>query len=207
LVMARKSPAAILKSKGLIPKDWNPAKLNRGQKSWVTKLTRKPAKDKPAGPLFQLIRHPDEYSFVKAATRGTKKTLKGAGYTVTNGKAIVRTGKGGSASYRNGKLTTNGQRKTEVWFAGHKDFLKKLAKAKKRKLRPNQVWTQQIGNSPPGHHYRSLEDLERYVSNIDEWAHRADARDHVSLVLITENRSHIIMSLSTNENDEDEGEE
>lgn len=88
-------------------------------------------------------------------------------------------------------IVTNSERKIELWFANSKNFTKALAKAHKRKLKPNQVWAFHIGDRINNVQYKNLNDMLHYLGSKQDW-HSPDATSYISLVLITENRRHII---------------
>lgn len=104
----------------------------------------------------------------------------------------MHTGTGGKVRRRGDKLEIyTPERKLEVWFANSKNFLKSVEKARKRKLKPNQVWGFHIGNRVNNVQHRDFEQLMHYLSEKEDW-HSPDATDYISLVLITENRRHIV---------------
>lgn len=165
-------------------------KLSRGQKSWVTKQSKT---------FSEVIKKPSEFSTISAKTKTHKSQAQAAGLPVTNGKAVVKVGKGGHVRRRGDKIVIkNDERKVEAWFANSATFKKELDRARKRKLEPNQVWAFKIGDNVNNVNFRDLNQLLHYLGDKDDW-HTEDgsAPDHVSLVLITVNRSHIIASLAT----------
>lgn len=79
----------------------------------------------------------------------------------------------------------------ELWFANARSFKETVDKARKRKLRPNQVWGFNIGNRINSVQERDFNRLLRYLDDKDDW-HSPSATDHISLVLITENRRNVV---------------
>lgn len=201
--MAKKSPASILKSKGLIPKEWDLRSLSRGQKSWVTKLTQKAhervdkktgeIKQVPRGKFADVVLKPKEFSTIKAAGKKRQAQARAAGLPTANNRALVHTGKGGKVRRRGDKLEINDAtgRKIEVWFANSDNFQRAYEKARKRKLKRNQVWAFHIGNRVNNVQYQNLDDLMFYLTEKDDW-HSDGATDYISLVLITEGRPDVI---------------
>ena len=176
----------------MIPSDWNLRKLSRGQKSWITKLSR-PASIDPktgnaigAGRFRSLIEHPSHYSAVKVK-RGQRQALARSNIPVVNGKAILKRGREGNA-----KITNHGKyididlpnEKRRIYLSRHVDFLKTLETLKKRKLKNGQFWMASIGDKEPfGFQFEALGDLMAYMKNI-KWESES-ARNYVNLVLIT----------------------
>lgn len=212
--MGKKSPAKILKEKGLIPKDWDLRKpLSTGQKSWITKQSKT---------YSQLIARPQDFS-VKRVSNANAKILRESGVKTQGNRAIVpkgyrrmikdpTTGKAriikdqAKVSIRNGKMTIKKAHQTEtVYLKGGPDFLNQLEKLYKKKLKPNQAWALKIGNSPTMRTVRpDLKELIAYARDID--FHSQDALNHVSLVLITSNSPGLVERPDDLEDDED-GEE
>lgn len=93
----------------------------------------------------------------------------------------------------------------DVWFATGKNFKRTIANAHKRKLKPNQVWAFNVGYHTNHVQYKNLDDMLHYLDAKDDW-HSPDATEHVSLVLITENRRHIIARLGEQAPEEGEDE-
>lgn len=77
--MAKKSPAKILKDKGLIPSRWDLRSLSSGQKSWLTKqLNRYEA----------VVEKPSKFT-ARTYSDATAKKLKAAGYFGEGNKILI----------------------------------------------------------------------------------------------------------------------
>lgn len=170
--MSKKSPAKVLKDKGLIPKEWDLRKsLTTGQKSWITKQSKT---------FAQLVRRPDDFT-VKTVKPSTEKELKRAGYRVSRGRAVIPN-QGGKARINVRKITTgkgkNKKTRAELRLMfDHKseriilesgpDFLGRLSKLKPKKLRQNQAYALKIGgNQIANRTFDSLGELQIYLSNM-----------------------------------------
>jgi hypothetical protein len=184
----KKSPARILRSKGLIPADWNLRSLTRGQKSYVTKQTKK---------FASVIRRPDDY-VARRAGASTLKQLKAANFPVHNGKALIYTPPGDSVSVAKGKITFTRKRQQErVLLQGAPDFLRALEKLPTKKLPRGQYVGIKIGNSPVIATFHSLADLQHYALAKRQFSEKELAT--ASIVIIDTNRGY--------ENDGEEDEE
>lgn len=195
--MAKKSPAKILKEKGLIPKDWDLRKpLTTGQKSWITKQSKTYA---------QLIRRPGDFS-IKRVSDATAKSLKSSGYKVSGNRAVIPN-KGGKVKVTRGRVTIEKPHQTEqVILKGGPDFLRKLEGLYKRKLKPNQAWALKIGDSPTIHTLRpSLRELIAYARTIN--FNSPSGSNHVSLVLVTVKGPGLVDHMRDDDNDEFEGDD
>jgi len=158
--------------------------LSRGQKSWITKQSKT---------FSEVLKSPGEFSTIKAKSKKHKAQAKSAGLPVTNNRAVVRVGAGGHVRRKGDKIVvTNPERRFDMWFANSKNFEKELARARKRKLKRNQVWGFHIGDRVNNVHYRNLDHLLYYLENKTDW-HSEDTTEYISLVLITEGRPDVII--------------
>lgn len=155
--------------------------LSRGQKSWITKQSRT---------FSEVIKRPSEFSTIKVSTRKQKSEARSAGLPVTNSRAIVKTGKGGSVRRRKGGMIihlSDGGTK-EVWFASADNFKDVVDSSLKREIGPNQLWSFQIGNNESSGQWTNLYQMMFYLSNEIELKDE-DAGEQISLVLTTVTRN------------------
>lgn len=200
--MSKKSPAKLLKEKGLIPKGWDLRKpLTSGQKSWITKQSKVHA---------QLIKRPGDFT-IRRVGNATAKQLKASGYKVENNRAIIHS-KQSNVRIKRGEIEIQRPHQTErVILKGGPDFLRQLQNLDKRKLAPNQAYGLKIGDSPTINTIRpSLRELIQYARNLN--FHSAGGQNHVSIVLITVRGPGLVGHANPDlddddDQDEDEGED
>lgn len=155
--------------------------LSRGQKSWVTKQSRT---------FSEVLKRPAEFSIIKVSTRKQKTQARVAGLPVTNNRAVVKTGKGGSVRRRKGGMIihlSDGGTK-EVWFASADNFKEVIDSSLKREIGPNQLWSFQIGNNESSGQWPNLYQMMFYLSNEIELKDE-DTGSEISLVLTTVTRN------------------
>ncbi len=195
--MAKKSPAKILKGKGLIPKHWDLRRpLSIGQKSWITKQSNKYA---------QLIRRPEDFA-IKRVGKSSREILKKSGYAIEGNKAIIPA-KGAKVRVKGGALEFVRPHQTErVILKGGPDFLRQVEKLYSKKLKRNQAWALKIGDSPTINTLRpDLRELIAYARTLN--FHSPSGSNHVSLVLVTVNGPGLIGHASEDDEDSDEWDE
>lgn len=184
-----KSPARVLRDKGLIPREWNLTKLTSGQKSRISFLLN----EKKNPHVAAILKHPDRY-VVRDVGKETAANLKRAGYQVNKaGRALIYT--------RDAKVTvnklgvtfrSNGMR-SKVLLMSRPDFLARVEAIRRNERQwggriPGRRYALKVGNSPRFNTtYPTLNELLAYARARDKagW-HSDDARDHISLVVIDE---------------------
>lgn len=136
-----------------------------------------------------MLKRPSEFSTIKVPTRKQKGEARAAGLPVTNGRAVVKTGKGGTVRRRKGgmiiHMSDGGTR--EVWFASADNFHQVVADSLKRKIGPNQLWSFQIGNNDSSGQWTNLYQMMFYLDK--ELEMKEDDEESISLVLTTVTRN------------------
>lgn len=175
-----KSPASILKAKRLIPKEWDLRKpLSPGQKSWITKQSKKYA---------QVIRRPDEFS-IRRVSKSTAKTLKETGFAVEGNRAIIPTRKQ-KVSVKGGRVVIRRPRETWVVVVPPgPNLMERIAayKAKAKPLKPNQAYSIQLGPIAFGN--RAWPSLDRLEDEMARYLERRDFEQWAAVVLVTVERN------------------
>jgi hypothetical protein len=173
--MAKKSPARILRSKGLIPGDWNLRQLTRGQKSYITKQAKR---------YSDVLRNPGDY-VSRRVSQSTAKLLKGAQYTVKGQRVLLHTPGADKVSVARGKVKFIRQRQSEtVLLQNAPDFLRQLENLGDMNARlPRGTYVGfKIGDSQVIGTFDSVADAYNYATNRRMFTGR-DA-EKVALVLI-----------------------
>jgi hypothetical protein len=179
--MAKKSPARILRSKGLIPGDWNLTQLTGGQKSYITKQAKR---------YSDVVRNPEDY-VSRRVSQSTAKLLKGAQYTVKGQRVLLHTPGADKVSIARGKVRFVRQRQSEtVLLQSSPDFLRQLERLDdiKAELPPGQYVGFKIGDSQVIGTFKTIEEAYYYATGTRGVDHRRgfegmDAQS-VALVLI-----------------------
>lgn len=170
-----KSPARVLRSKGLIPRDWNLRQLTPSQKGYVTKQSKK---------FAQVLKRPGDYVSRKAAP-STLKKLKLADYPVAHGRVLLHVPGKDRVSIARGQVTFKRARQTErVLLQSSPDFLAELEQLGnlKRRLPKGHFVGFKIGNSQVIGTFHSVADAYQYATTTRGFSGK-DA-DNVALVLI-----------------------
>ena len=175
--MAKKSPGAVLKAKGLIPSEWNLRKLSRGQKSWVTKQAKT---------FSEVVKKPKE--FITLPTRGGKQKQQAiaAGMRVTNGRAVIHAPTGGRARRVGDKIVVKSSEvEKEYFFATPGNFLEMLAECRTREpLKRNQTWGMSIDGNQLNKQFKSIDALEFYSWHMD--LESEENQTMIAIILITD---------------------
>jgi hypothetical protein len=178
--MSKKSPAKILKEKGLIPKEWDLRKpLSKGQKSWITKQSTKYA---------QLVKRPGDFT-IKRVGKSTAQNLKSQGYAIERNKAVIPTKNGAKARILRGNVEIVRPHQTErIMFRLTPETMPRFERLMKKRLKKNQAWALRIGENPLNTETSNsispdLKWLWNYAVNFR--GHSPDAKNHMYLVLIT----------------------
>lgn len=180
--MAKKSPGSILKAKGLIPREWNLRYLSPGQKSWVTKQTKK---------FSEVVRRPDEFTTIPTKTRKQKAQAKGAGLPVTNNRAVVKATK--AKRNKDGTLSIEKSDSFEEVFPINADnFNEVMRHLHTVKLEKNQVWRVQIGGHYMNQSFRNLYELQHYLLNDMDFEDDDYSGVYIAIVLVTVKRAQYV---------------
>jgi hypothetical protein len=183
--MAKKSAKSILKSKGLIPKEWNLRHLTGGQKSWITKQAKKYA---------AVIENPSKFeSRVYGKAKAAK--LKEAGYFGEGNHILIPNFGDKTARTRVSEDTvtitrvdSKGRAVIEkVYLHSGPELLKRLQKQFSKPLGKGEYWSLKVGDNntflEAGE--KTLSELMRYGSRIS-FQGNGDAKEwavhHVHLV-------------------------
>lgn len=173
----------------MIPKDWNLKELNRGQKSWITKLAN--------GKFKELVKRPGEFTSIKVSTKEQKHKARSAGLPVVNGRAFTKA----KSVRRNalGELTVTRQSGTveHVYYADSSNFLEQYDRLSKIELAPNQLWKLRIEGNLMAHGFRSFDELIQYArgnTDMDLWNDEDEdfAQLDVAFVIVTVDRPNVV---------------
>ena len=175
--MAKKSPASILKSKGLIPKTWDLRSLTDYKKRIIRKR---------ANEYQEVIKYPEKFQARKYSKEKAAKLLD-AGYSGV-GRYILIPNRGGTTV----KTTVNkdtvtidrGDRIETVYLSTGKMFLAGLQRKFDKPLGSGEYWAFKVGdnNTFLMNHHKDLRQLMKYGETINFT--NPQAKNYVHLVKI-----------------------
>jgi len=175
--MAKKSPASILKSKGLIPKDWDLRSLT----DYKRRVIRKRANE-----YAEVIKYPEKFKSRVYKPEKANRLLD-AGFSGV-GQHILIPNRGGTTLSTHVKADTvtidRGDRIETVYLSNGRNFLRNLQRKFDKPLGPGEYWAFKVGdnNTFLQNHHKDLRQLMRYGESIQFT--NADAKNYVHLVKI-----------------------
>jgi hypothetical protein len=163
-----KKALKILRSKGLVPKDWKVSQITDYKKRQLRKT---------AIQYSNVIEKPKDYDSRKVSAKTAEK-MKSAGYVVTGnartGTRVLLPAKGvDNQRIRNGKLIITRKKRIEtVYLTGGIDLLESLAERMNgQELKDNEFWTLKIGSRMAfmEQQFQSIEDTIDYYYAVEAY--------------------------------------
>lgn len=148
---------SLLKDLDILPKSWGRGELNRGQKSYITRLEKK---------FADYIDSPNKYEMKRAGEK-TIKNFSDAGYLTQGNRALIprpRNTKTIRIVKGNLKFQMRDGEERTIYVATGKKAIRQAAALQHMKLKDDEMLAAQIGPHRFNRMFQDLRSLQNYVS-------------------------------------------